>query len=266
MKKRFSALAVALGLLSFCSGSSDSSEIAKGLPQAPASFPVAIRVNTDQYGNAWYSSESGDIHADRENEEFSDTGRPGILFHEMTHKIDDRIHNPPANFFTGLWEKLRSYLAYGHNIEIFHQPAAMIPNEALSEGWGDIFSMFLLDAPFVGEGFFKQETPSWIRDGNNDYRYNPNDEIHQRGLAWMGFAWKLRRSLVESLGPEAGAAVAESLIVPVMLAYAPDIPSAMAHVLLNAMDSNGVIRYESQIRAAAKAKGIELPLWVLPGA
>jgi hypothetical protein len=86
-----------------------------------------------------------------------------------------------------------------------------------------------------------------------------NDEDHAQGQVWMGFAWKLRQSLIELLGKEAGAAMAESLIIPVLFAYAPNIYSAMAHVLLNAMDKNGVIHYEPQIRAAARAHRVDLP-------
>ncbi len=222
-------------------------------------YRTTIRVNSPESGNAWYSSESGDIHSDRASEEYSDTGKIGILFHEMTHKADDMIHNPPSGFFMNMFKRARAYFSYHYKLPVLDHPAGIMPNAGLGEGWGDIVSMFMLDTHLIGEGFLKKQNPDWIRSGENDYQFNPQDEIHQQGLAWMGFAWDLRKSLVEGFGKDKGARIAAELIIPVLFGYMPDIPSAITHVLLNAMDRDGNILYEEPIRAAAKAHGIDLP-------
>ena len=53
--------------------------------------------------------------------------------------------------------------------------------------------------------------------------------------------------------------MAETLVMPTMFASAPDIPKAMAQVLLADMDKSGNMPHEKEIRAAAKAHGINLP-------
>ncbi len=222
-------------------------------------YKTTIRVNSPEFGNAWYSAESGDIHSDRENDQYSDTGRIGIFFHEMTHKADDMIHNPPSGFFMNLLKRARAYFSYHYRLPVLDHPVGMRSDDGLNEGWGDIVSMFVLDTPLIGEGFYKKRNPNWIRNGDNNYQFSAQDEIHQQGLAWMGFAWDLRKSLSERLGEKEGVALAEELVIPVLFGYIPDIPSAMAHTLLNAMDKDGHVLHEDLIRQAAKARGIELP-------
>jgi hypothetical protein len=188
---------------------------------------VPINSNIDDECNAYYTPGRPSLNFFKSSKNCSDTGRPGVVAHEYGHFVDDMIGG--------------------------------ITNGGMSEGWGDIGSMFLLGTPIIGEGFLKNRTPSWIRHGENTYQYSENDEVHDQGQAWMGFGWKLRKALVASLGEAAGTAEAEALIIPTLFAKAADIPSQMAQVLLNAMDKNGNVRYEKEIRAAAKAHGIDLP-------
>lgn len=188
---------------------------------------IPVNVNIHQDCNAYYTPGRPSLNFFRSSEECSDTGKPGVGAHEYGHFVDDMIGG--------------------------------ITNGGMSEGWGDIGSMFLLNTPIIGEGFLKHRDPSWIRHGENTYQYNENDEVHDQGQAWMGFAWKLRKALIAALGEAAGAAEAEALIVPTLFAKASDIPAQMAQVLLAGMDRDGNIRYEKEIRAAAKAHGIDLP-------
>lgn len=188
---------------------------------------IPVNVNIDQDCNAYYTPGRPSLNFFKESSRCSDTGKAGIGAHEYGHHVDNMIGG--------------------------------ITNGGMSEGWGDIGSMFLLGTPIIGEGFLKNRNPSWIRHGDNTYQYSDNDEVHDQGQAWMGFAWKLRKMLIASLGEAAGAAKAEALIIPTLFAKAGDIPSQMAQVLLNAMDKDGKIQHEKEIRAAAKAHGIDLP-------
>ncbi len=188
---------------------------------------IPVNVNIHQDCNAYYTPGRPSLNFFRDSEECSDTGRPGVGMHEYGHFVDDMIGG--------------------------------ITNGGMSEGWGDIGSMFILGTPIIGEGFLKNRNPSWIRHGENTYQYSDSDEVHDQGQAWMGFAWKLRKALIASLGEAKGAATAESLIVPTLFAKTSDIPSQMAQVLLRAMGNDGTIRFEKEIRAAAKAHGIDLP-------
>jgi hypothetical protein len=197
----------------------------KGDKRIDRQIPVNVNINQDC--NAYYTPGRPSLNFFHESEDCSDTGRPGVSAHEYGHFVDDMIGG--------------------------------IVNGGMSEGWGDIGSMFLLGTPIIGEGFLKHRDPSWIRHGENTYQYNENDEVHDQGQAWMGFAWKLRKALIATLGEAAGAAEAEALIVPTLFSKANDIPAQMAQVLLAGMDRDGTIRYEKEIRAAAKAHGIDLP-------
>ena len=156
----------------------------------------------------------------------------------------------------------------GHD---WHQMAVGIPEGekggGLSEGWGDTLSMYLLNNPIIGEHFLKhpgRDGIDYIRHGENTYQYDGNDEVHAQGQAWGGFTWKLRKALMASpLGEAAGAALAETLVLPTMFAGAVDIPAAIYQVLLHDMDKDGKAAHEDLIRATAKIHGIELP--ALPG-
>lgn len=236
-------------------------------PDARIDRAIKGTSNIDQECNAYYTPGSPSLNFFHSSVNCSDTGRPGIIAHEYGHFWDDMIGG--------------------------------IINGGLSEGWGDILSMFIFGSPIIGDGFLKNTTesfpanfllkmgvnastlnrwadatakmplvggtvsdllrPSYIRHGENTYQYNENDEVHQQGEAWMGFAWQLRKSLIAKLGEAAGAALAESLIIPTMLAKAGDIPAAMAQVLLNDMGKDGATPHEQEIRAAAKLHGVDLP-------
>jgi hypothetical protein len=190
--------------------------------------------------------------------------------------VDDQCNayytpgTPSLNFFKSSDDCVNSSYAtvsrheYGH---YWDDMTGGIVNGGLSEGWGDTLSMFSLNNPIIGEHFLKKPRPGpdgkmidYIRDGNNTYQYtDENDEVHNIGQAWGGFNWKLRKALMEKLGDAAGAALAESLILPTMFAKANNVPAAMAQVLLADMDPKGHMPHEAEIRAAAAAHGVTLP-------
>ena len=205
---------------------------AKGINDTRLDFQMDINVNIDDECNAYYTPGRPSLNFFKASANCSDTGRPGVIYHEGGHGIDDAIGG--------------------------------ILNGALSEGWGDIMSMYILGTHWLGEGFIldKARAPypnGAIRDGENTYQYGDNDEVHDQGQAWMGFGWKLRKALIASLGAAAGAVMAEALVLPTLYAKATTIPEAIAQVLLNDMDKNGAMPHEKEIRAAAQAHNITLP-------
>lgn len=215
-----------------------------------------LNVNIDDECNAYYTPGRPSLNFYRSSKNCSDTSRPGIIAHETGHEIDDFIGGVPVAVLQAVNQALSAARARVWGL------SGGIINGGLSEGWGDILSMYLLGSPLIGEGFLKNPGPdgrTWIRDGENDYQYGENDEVHRQGQAWMGFAWKLRKALLASLGSAAGAALAEALVIPVLYSKAADIPAAMAEVLLNDMDQDGNMPHEAEIRAAAKAHGVNLP-------
>lgn len=190
---------------------------------------LPVRTNINDECNAYYTPGRPTLNFFRSSKNCVNSAYDTVAEHENGHYWDD---------FTG-----------------------GIVNGGLSEGWGDILSMFRLNNPIIGEHFLKQARGGvdYIRHGENTYQYNEYDEVHDQGQAWGGFAWKLRKALIAKLGEAEGAAMAESLVMPTMFAKASRIPDAMAQVLVNATGKDGTILHEAEIRAAAKAHGIDLP-------
>ncbi len=193
--------------------------------------PITVRTNIDDECNAYYTP-----------------GSPSLNFFKSS-----------ANCVNSAYDTVADH-EYGH---YWDDMTGGIMNGGLSEGWGDILSMYLLNNPVIGEHFLKvprgPDGKDYIRHGENTYQYNEFDEVHDQGQAWQGFGWKLRKALMAQLGDAEGAAVAEALVLPTMFAKAATIPDAMAQVLVNAMKKDGTIQYEDLIRATAKIHGIVLP-------
>jgi len=190
---------------------------------------LPVRTNINDECNAYYTPGRPTLNFFRSSKNCVNSAYDTVAEHENGHYWDD---------FTG-----------------------GIVNGGMSEGWGDILSMFRLNNPIIGEHFMKQARGGvdYIRHGENTYQYNEFDQVHDQGQAWGGFAWKLRKALIAKLGHDDGAAMAESLVMPTMFAKTTTIPNAMAQVLVNATAKNGAILHEAEIRAAAKAHGVTLP-------
>jgi len=199
-----------------------------GIDDARLDRVLPVNVNIDDECNAYYMPGRPSLNFFRSSEKCANSAYDTVVMHEYGHFVDDMIGG--------------------------------IVNSGLSEGWGDVFSMFILDDPVVGGGFYKKPRrgADYIRTGENSYQYGREDEAHDQGQAWGGFAWKLRKSLTAKLGAAAGTALAEALVLPVLFAKASNIPAAMLQVLVNDMDKDGNMPHEDDIRAAAKAHGIRL--------
>lgn len=192
-------------------------------------YQIPVRTNINDECNAYYTPGRPTLNFFRSSANCVNSAYDTVAEHENGHYWDDKTGG--------------------------------IKNGGLSEGWGDILSMFRLNNPIIGEKFLKRSRGGvdYIRHGENTYQYRERDQVHAQGQAWGGFAWKLRKMLVERLGYENGTAIAEALILPTMFAKARSIPDAVAQVLINAMKSDGTMMHEDLIREAARIHAIPLP-------
>ncbi|HSF74698.1 MAG TPA: M36 family metallopeptidase [Microcoleus sp.] len=159
---------------------------------------IAANVHTGtKYDNAYYSSSTGQIY-------FGDGSYPGnpgglrdlakevdVVAHELTHAMIDEYH--PGMFGS--------------------------EGAALHEGYADYFACSLLNDPDLGEYVVPApEKSGMIRNCDNDLKYSETStESHDRGQAWAGACWHLRKKL--------GQEVADFLIFGSMLVLGTTSPT-----------------------------------------
>ncbi len=159
---------------------------------------LAANVHTgNKYDNAFYDPSTGQIY-------FGDGSYPSnanglrdlakevdVVAHEFTHAVIDEYH---PNMFGS-------------------------EGSALHEGYADYFACSLLNDPDIG-GYVvpAPEAPGVLRNCDNDVRYpNTSAEPHDRGQAWAGACWHLRKQL--------GQEVADFLIFGSMLILGTTAPT-----------------------------------------
>ncbi len=209
------------------------------LPNSQAiDIPLTVNVNGDWQCGAYYDDVGEvSIRFPRAGGGCINAAFDTAIYHEYGHFIDDR--------FGG------------------------ITTYELSEGWGDLLATFATGQPLIGEGW--QGPGTIVRTAENSYQYpyyyrpsnQPAFDSHEMGQAWAGFAWRLRKSLIATLGPTQGAREAERLIIPVFQANSENIPAAMADVLVLDDDDGDVQNgtpHAMEIIKAATAHAI--PLWM----
>ncbi len=150
---------------------------------------------------------------------------------------------------------------WGHGLDDRYGGIANSNAEGVSEGWGDILGMYLVDSPLLGSGF--QSAGVALRRGDNTrvYPYSSTSP-HAAGQVWMGFAWQLRQQLRTSLGTTQAIAVSDDIVVGSIVADATTRVDAVREVFI-ADDNdgnllNGVPHY-AELSAAAVIKGIPYP-------
>ena len=155
-------------------------------------------VNIAQTCNAFYTANT--INFYQAGGSCSNTANATVIAHEWGHGLDDR---------------------YG----------GISQTNGLSEGWGDICGMYLVDSPLLGSGFNTAGVP--LRNGNNTTQYPASGAVHTQGQSWMGFAWKLRDRLATTLANRATAiAITNDIVVGTIAADAVDQASAVLEVFL----------------------------------
>jgi hypothetical protein len=173
-------------------------------PELGVADAIVPRVNMTSTCNAYYTANT--INFYNAGGGCTNTATPTIIAHEWGHGLDDR---------------------YG----------GISQTNGLSEGWGDLLAMYLVDDPRVGSGF---QTPNvGLRNGNNTQQYPTGSGVHAQGQSWMGFAWKLRDRLATTLGTRAAAiALTNDIVVGTIAADAVDQQAAVLEVFL-ADDNDG---------------------------
>ncbi|MBI5598076.1 MAG: hypothetical protein HY928_18495 [Elusimicrobia bacterium] len=198
-----------------------------GVDIAALNKPMPIKTNIDDECNAYYTPYSPSLNFFKSSSRCANSSYNDVTYHEYGHGVDDAAHHG-------------------------------IPNGGLSEAIGDMLAMLITAQPIIGRGFIKGGNPDYIRTGENTYQYRSRDEVHDQGQAGGGFAWKLRKALIASLGEAQGAAVATALILPAILASNRDIPAFINSVLMRDVNDEGVAPHYKEIAAAAAAHGIKV--------
>ena len=175
-------------------------------PELAVADAVVPRVNMTSTCNAYYTGNT--INFYNAGGGCSNTANATVVAHEWGHGIDDR---------------------YG----------GISQTNGLSEGWGDIMGMYLVDSPNLGQGF--QTTGVPLRSGNNTQQYPTGSGVHAQGQSWMGFAWKLRdRLAITYANRSAAIAITNDIVVSTLAADAADQQAAVLEVFL-ADDNDGIL-------------------------
>lgn len=181
---------------------------------------IGITVNRTSTCNAYYTANT--INFYQAGGGCANTAFSTIISHEWGHGLDDR---------------------YGGISQI----------DGLSEGWGDIISLYIVDSPILGSGF--QTSGVGIRNGTNTTQYPCNGcSVHTAGQSWMGFAWKLRNRLETTYGSRATAiSISNNIVVSTVVADATNQQDAVFEVFVADDDdgnlSNGTPNYDDLVWA-----------------
>lgn len=196
-------------------------------PQLAVADQVTPTVNLASTCNAFYAGNTINFYASGGG--CNNTAAASVVAHEWGHGLDDR---------------------YG----------GISQTNGLSEGWGDICSMYLLDDPTIGHDFFTGG--GGIRTGTNNRQYPTGSGVHAQGESWMGFAWKLRQNLRSSLGSAAAIAISNDIVLGSIAANAVNQPDAVLAVFLADDDdgnlANGTPHY-AELAAACQAHALPFP-------
>ncbi len=187
---------------------------------------LTINVNIADECNAYYDPSSNTLNFFLSSAQCINTGTlPGVSFHESGHWTHALV------------------ASYAH---LGLQAMASV-DPGLGEGIGDMFATHILETPLIGEHFFNDPAQSplpnvpggALRETTNDYQFNPGDEVHRQGLAFMGTvgyggAW--HSLLIDALGKDKALSLIQSLIFPHIYGYAnaSDVPAALGVIYLAA--------------------------------
>jgi hypothetical protein len=150
---------------------------------------------------------------------------------------------------------------WGHGLDDRYGGISNTTGEGLSEGWGDIIGMYLVDSNLLGSGFSSPGSP--LRNGINSRLYPQTGQpVHTAGQVWMGFAWELRTRLRTAFGTPQAIAISNDIVIGSIVADATNQVDAVREVFL-ADDNDGNLLngtpHYAQLSAAAIAKNLPYP-------
>jgi hypothetical protein len=196
-------------------------------PQLDTADDVVPTVNLASTCNAYYTNNSINFYAAGGG--CNNTAGASVIAHEWGHGLDD-LHG------------------------------GISQTNGLSEGWGDIVSMYLLDDATVGHDF--TTTGGIIRTGNNNQQYPGGSGVHAQGQSWMGFAWKFRQNLRSALGTAQAVQVSNDVVLASIAANAQNQADAVV-AAFQADDDDGVLGngtpHYSQLAAACNSHSLPYP-------
>lgn len=201
-------------------------------PELDIASNVQPQVNLPSSCNAYYVGNS--INFYHETGSCNNTASASVVAHEWGHGLDDR---------------------YGGISQV----------DGLSEGWGDICSMYLLDDPIIGHGFY--QNGNGIRNGNNNRQYPAGGGVHNQGKTWMGFAWRFRENLRAALGTPQAIDVSNNVVLASVVANAIDQPSAVVQAFIADDDDGNIVNgtpHYNELSAACNSHSLPYPP-ILPG-
>lgn len=154
---------------------------------------------------------------------------------------------------------------WGHGLDDRYGGISNSTGDGLSEGWGDIVGMYLVDSNLLGSGFQSPGVP--LRNGVNSRLYpQTGQSVHTAGQVWMGFAWELRSRLRIAFGTPSAITISNDIVIGSVIADATNQVDAVREVFLADDDDgnllNGVPHY-TQLSGAALAKNLPYPEIVL---
>ena len=199
--------------------------------QMSTASTIAVAVNVTGTCNAFYSGNSINFYS--EGGACPNLAFSTVISHEWGHGLDDR---------------------YGG--------ISNATGDGLSEGWGDIIGMYIVDSVLLGSGF---QTPGVaLRRGDNTRLYpQTGAEVHTAGQVWMGFAWRYREALRAAFGTPQALQISEDTVIGSIIADATNQVDAVREVFVADDDDanllNGTPHY-AQLSAAAIAKNLPYPM------
>lgn len=150
---------------------------------------------------------------------------------------------------------------WGHGLDDRYGGITNTVADGVSEGWGDILGMFIVDSPLLGSGF--QTAGVALRRGDNNFLYPySTTSPHGAGQVWMGFAWRLRERLRAAFGTPTALAISNDIVISSIVADAGTRIDAVREVFIADDDDgnllNGTPNY-THLAGAATDKAIPYP-------
>ncbi|MFT4840529.1 MAG: hypothetical protein ACI8UD_003295 [Planctomycetota bacterium] len=145
---------------------------------------------------------------------------------------------------------------WGHELDNRYGGIANQPGNGLSEAWGDIISMMVLDDARIGLNY--NTSGFSLRNGYNQRLYTsltPTTPVHDAGEVFMGFAWKFRELLAQVMPRATAISISNDVVIGSIVADATNQVDAVREAFIADDDdgnlANGTPHFQALISACA---------------